>query len=249
MRHVMVGPEDACLRWVEFPGTDPVRVYLHGLGASCATYFATAAAHPALATHRSLMLDFLGFGISDRPRSFGYALEDHADSVARVLDALHVSAADIVGHSMGGAVAIILARRRPDLVSHLVLAEPNLDPSRRERIEEYTEDQFVAGGFDRSLVAISAEWAATMRLADPVAVYRSERGLGDGFDPMMRDILAGLTMPRTLLVGELSDDVGGLARLRACGVVVLAVPGAGHQMMLDNPEEFALITARALTGG
>ena len=37
--------------------------------------------------------------------------------------------AELVAHSMGGAVAIVLAARRPDLVSRLVLTEANLDPA------------------------------------------------------------------------------------------------------------------------
>src|SRR5689334_3324355 len=109
MRDAQVTPGGARIRWVEFPGdTRHTRVYLHGLGASSAPYFAATAVHPALAGPRSLLIDMLGFGISDRPGDFDYTLEGHADTVARALEAARVQAADVVAHSMGGAVAIVL---------------------------------------------------------------------------------------------------------------------------------------------
>ena len=73
-------------------------------------------------------MDLLGFGLSDRPAEFGYRLDDHADALARAMDSDGVSDAEVIGHSMGGAVTIALAVRRPDLVSRLVLAEATLDP-------------------------------------------------------------------------------------------------------------------------
>jgi pimeloyl-ACP methyl ester carboxylesterase len=81
MRAVEIRP-GVRIRWVEVPGATPARVYLHGLGASSAPYYAEAVAHPLLAGRRSLMVDMLGFGISDRPSGFAYSLEGHADALA-----------------------------------------------------------------------------------------------------------------------------------------------------------------------
>jgi pimeloyl-ACP methyl ester carboxylesterase len=63
------------------------------------------------------------------------------------LDVLDLRGVDLVAHSMGGAVALVLADRRPDLVGHLVLAEPNLASSPRPRIEPFTEET----GFARAI--------------------------------------------------------------------------------------------------
>jgi pimeloyl-ACP methyl ester carboxylesterase len=70
------------------------------------------------------MMDLLGFGLSDRPAGFGYRIDDHADALARALDAAGITDAEVIGHSMGGAVTIALASRRPDLVSRLTLRRP-----------------------------------------------------------------------------------------------------------------------------
>jgi pimeloyl-ACP methyl ester carboxylesterase len=142
---------------------------------------------------------------------------------------------------MGGAAAIVLATIRPDLISQLVVAEANLDPTERVRIEGYSEVEFASDGFGKAL-----RRAATMRLADPVALYRSELGLGRATTPMMRQMLLDLTMPKTFLLGELSGELERHDELVAAGVEIVSVPDAGHTMMFDNPEGFVTAVAGAL---
>ena len=84
--------------------------------------------NPSLAGYHSVLIDFLGFGFSDRPEGFGYTLEDHAQTVAELHDHLGLRHCALIGHSMGGSVAITLAAIRPEIVSRLVIAEGNLDP-------------------------------------------------------------------------------------------------------------------------
>lgn len=89
----------------------------------------------------------------------------------------------------------------------------------------------------------SALWAATMRLADPRALHRSAAGLAQGSTPTMRRMLMGLTAERVFLQGELSGELPGADGLEAAGVRVVAVPGAGHNIMFDNPDAFAAAVA------
>jgi pimeloyl-ACP methyl ester carboxylesterase len=245
MKHVEVGPDGARMGYVELEGTGPTLVFLHGLGACGAPYLAAPVVRPGLLGRHVLMLDFLGFGVSDRPASFGYTLADHADSVARALDALGVSAADVVAHSMGGGVAVLLADRRPDLVGRLVLVEPSLHPSPRPLVEPYTEDEYVRTGFALRLAEAGPQWAATMRLADPVAMYRSELALGAQM-PVLDDVLLRLPMPRAVVEGGLSGWLADDPALRAAGIPVHVVPDTGHVMMLDDPAGFARAVVAAL---
>src|SRR5437660_9698700 len=71
----------ARIAWHEIAGVEPVRIYLHGLGCAAVDLFPVAA-DPALAGHRSLLIDLLGFGFSDRPDGFGYRLGDHVSVLA-----------------------------------------------------------------------------------------------------------------------------------------------------------------------
>ncbi|MDT0469717.1 alpha/beta fold hydrolase [Streptomyces gibsoniae] len=230
------------IRWTETPGTLPARVYVHGLGAASTVYHAHIAARPELAGSRTLFVDLPGHGISDRPADFAYTLEDHADALAAALDQAKVTGAELVAHSMGGSVAIVLAHRRPDLVSRLVLLEANLDPNPpigagSSGISRYTEDEYVEnGGHARVLRRIGPTWAATMRLADPRALHRTATHLVWGTNPTMRRLLEALAADRVYLQGELSGELDDREGLEAAGVRVVTVPGAGHNIMFDRPD-------------
>ncbi|MFF6774668.1 alpha/beta fold hydrolase [Streptomyces sp. NPDC012637] len=231
------------------PGERPATVFVHGLGAASTVYHAHIAARPELAGRRILFVDLPGHGISDRPADFGYSLEDHADALAAALDEAGVRGGVIAGHSMGGAVAIVLAHRRPDLVSRLVVTEGNLDPfpppkAGSSGIASYTEEEFVRGdGFARVLERVGPAWAATMRLADPLALHRTAAHLVLGTEPVMREMFRESRVERVYLQGELSGELPGADGLRAAGVAVVTVPGAGHNVMFDNPDAFTRAVA------
>ncbi|MCF3131429.1 alpha/beta fold hydrolase [Streptomyces olivochromogenes] len=240
--------EGSRIRWTETPGEEPARVFVHGLGSMSTVYHAHIAAHPELAGRRSLFVDLPGHGISDRPAHFGYTLEDHADALAAALDAARLTGAELVAHSMGGSVAIVLAHRRPDLVSRLVLTEANLDAfppqsAASREIASYEADEFLAFGHARVLERVGPLWAATMRLADPRALHRTSRGLVRGSDPAMRTLLEGLPIDRVYLQGELSGELAGKEGLEEAGVRVVTVPGAGHNVMFDQPDAFVATVA------
>ncbi|CAG6392463.1 alpha/beta hydrolase [Streptomyces cocklensis] len=251
MQQTEFGPEGAYIRWTESEGVGPARVHVHGLGAASGPYTAHLSAYPELAGRRTLYVDLPGFGISDRPADFGYSLEDHASALAAVLDAAGVDGAEVVGHSMGGSVAIVLAYRRPDLVSRLVLAEANLDPVPAPGITSsgvagWSEEEFVhGGGFAATLERVGWLWRSTMRLADPLALHRSACGLIRGTEPTMRAMLTGLGIPRTYLVGEVGDGIDDLDGLAAAGVRVVRVPDSGHCIMFDNPRAYAAAISAA----
>ncbi|MGX8904511.1 alpha/beta fold hydrolase [Streptomyces netropsis] len=253
MRSATVTADDDEIRWVELPGREPTRVYVHGLGATSAPYFAEVAVHPALAGHRSLLIDLLGHGISDRPTDFDYSLESHADALATALTAAGVDGAELIAHSMGGSVAIVLAARHPRLVSRLVLVDANLDPLPRtpgsggsSGIAAYSEQEFLTDGWQEVRDRVGAHWWSTMRLAGREALHRSAAQLIRGTVPTMRELLLGLEIPRTYLLPEADGPLPGADALAAAGVSVVPVPDCGHNIMLDNPQAFAHATATAL---
>jgi pimeloyl-ACP methyl ester carboxylesterase len=254
VRDAVVTPEGDQIRWVELRGQEPPRVYVHGLGATSPAYFTEIAVHPLLAGRRSLLIDLLGHGISDRPAGFDYTLESHADALAAALTHAGVAGAELIAHSMGGSVAIVLAVRHPHLVSRLVLVDANLDPipltpvsGGSSDIASYSEQEFLAGGWEEVRDRSGSRWWATMRLAGREALHRSAVHLTRGTVPTMRELLLDLKIPRTYLLPEAADPLLGTVALTEAGVSVVAVPDCGHNIMLDNPEAFVSATAAALT--
>ncbi|KOV59261.1 alpha/beta fold hydrolase [Streptomyces sp. MMG1121] len=253
MRAAAVTPAGDLMRWVELPGAEPARVYVHGLGSTSPAYFAEAAVHPLLAGHRSLLIDLLGHGISDRPTDFDYTLESHADALAAALTSAGVIGAELIAHSMGGSVAIVLAARHPHLVSRLVLVDANLDPVEPRPhwgggsgIAFYSEEEFLAGGWEEIRDLVGPHWWSTMRLAGRQALYRSAVHLIRGTRPTMRELLVGLPVPRTYLLPDADDTLTGIESLTEAGITVTRIADCGHNIMLDNPEGFARATAAGL---
>ena len=109
------------------------------------------------AGYRVVVPDQIGFGKSSKPSG-----ELHFDTLARntiaLLDHLQIAKADIVAHSMGGMLAVRIARAYPDRVQHLVLTAPigledyriYVPPTPTEKILEH-EDRLTAEGYRKQL--------------------------------------------------------------------------------------------------
>ena len=116
------------LHYVEAGTGEPV-VMLHGLNAS--TYSFRYAIPELAQSYRAVALDLKGFGYSERPRDSDYSLTAQADLVASAMNRLNIERAAVVGHSMGGDVAMRLALRHPQRVSRLVLVSSATDEQMR----------------------------------------------------------------------------------------------------------------------
>jgi lipase len=125
--------------WRAGDGPDPV-VCLHGITAQHRAF--NAAARYLAPTRGLVGVDLRGRGDSDKPDS-GYGLEAHAADVVRVLDYLGLENAVLVGHSMGGFVALKAALAHPERVRALVLLDggwPRVERSPEEMTEEEKQE-------------------------------------------------------------------------------------------------------------
>ncbi|MEK7271106.1 MAG: alpha/beta hydrolase [Planctomycetota bacterium] len=104
-------------------GAGPTVVLLHGLGDSSIGWQFVA---PSLVTagYRVIVWDALGAGRSDKPSDGDYGIPAHAERLVKVLDALDAPQATLVGHSLGGSVALLVARAHPERVQTLFLIDP-----------------------------------------------------------------------------------------------------------------------------
>lgn len=102
--------------------SNPTIILIHGYTASLYVW-KTVAPMFADAGFHVVAVDLLGFGYSDKPSWFDYAISSQARMVARFMNRIGIGRATIVGSSYGGAVAATLALDYPERVEKLVLVD------------------------------------------------------------------------------------------------------------------------------
>ena len=255
---------DAVIRgWQTGYGCDWL-VFLPGLCFSSLVNFWAVVQSRKLQRHKKLLIDYLGSGVSDFSTNFGYSIEEHADTVASLLRAHGEAPYKIVGHSMGGSVAIHLANNYPELVSKLIVCEGNVSPGggRRSRlIAQQSDQEFTERGFP-DLVSdlrrqveqgsdmaqwLSAGWANT----HPDALHRTSRSLVALHTEFCEQFLS-LGSKCTFIYGgaeelrSVAPDRPSARVLKSKGIFTDIVPDAGHNMMFDNLDGFVSVLDRHL---
>ena len=116
VRHASLHGHDVC--WREAGNDGPVVVLVHGIAGSSATW---APLVDRLAEHyRVVIPDLLGHGASAKPRG-DYSLGAHASGLRDLLTLLGHDRVTVVGHSLGGGVAMQFAYQHPERCARLVL--------------------------------------------------------------------------------------------------------------------------------
>ncbi len=247
------------------PGEGVPLVCLPGLSFAAVPNFLSLVTQPEFRGRRILMVDYVGSGYSGHSESFGFSLDEHSKSIAAVLEAASAEPVHLLGHSMGGSVAVSLALSRPDLVSKLVVCEGNLMPGGGDasrRIAASDQDKYVSTDYPESMKGLAEAaadgdafpdflWAARSG-ADPRGIYGNARALVELAENFQDRFLA-LSLERHFVYGEkafpgntgkFTPDLPDPDLLRANGVGIHVVPGVGHAMMIDDP----VATASVLGG-
>ncbi len=196
---------------------------------------------PLAARHRVYALDLPGHGTSSKDVGDG-SVDTLADAVLGVLDAIGAERAHLVGHSLGGAVALAATARDPRRVSSLTLIAPSgfgtevnagylrgfADAQTRRELKPVVGDLFA----DDSLV--------TRQLIDDLLAYKRL----DGVDAALRTLLG------TLLDGD-TQRAGSAAAVAAIGgaVPVTVVWGSADRVIPSGQAESVTGAARHVLDG
>lgn len=122
----------------------PTAVVLHGKNFCGPTWHATVDALAA-AGYRVVAPDQVGFCKSSKPAAYQFSLSQLAWNTRRLLDALGVANATVVGHSLGGMLAAHFALQYPDAVDRLVLVAPvGLEDYVQQGVPYVTVDDLLA---------------------------------------------------------------------------------------------------------
>ena len=120
---------------VQEAGDGPPVLMLHGLGGTKISFLPTQAA--LAQDFRTIAVDLPGFGDSDKPLPAAYDARFFAKWVVGLMDAMEIDRAQVIGHSMGGRVAIELGMSHPDRIDCLALMTPSLAWLRDKRWTPY----------------------------------------------------------------------------------------------------------------
>ena len=227
--------------WAARQGTGPPVVLIHGLGGSSDWWQRNV---DVLGAHYSVYaVELIGFGRNQRflrPNKLPLRFDEIASVLARWIESSIGQSVHLVGHSMGGHIAVHLAALRPDLVRSLVLVSSTGVPFRLDPAEHLRNLFMPRGliGFLRVLVRDAFR-------AGPTAITLA---FGRLLRADARPLLRALAMPVLLVWGE-HDPLVPLPYAKAMlreirNARLEIVPHASHIAMWENPEVFnrALLT-------
>ena len=244
--------QDGIIHYEVFGRGKPV-ILLHGWLGSWRYWMPTM---EALAQdYRTYALDFWGFGDSDKPGDI-YSIDDYIELVQDFMDGLGISDVALVGHSLGGVVALRIALEYPQRVTKLVLVDTPIQGTSLSGSLKLVRSPFsrvlarprtLIGLWMRALKRVSGDWTEmydeivedTDKL-DHAAVQQSVEHI---LEMDMSERLSQLYTHALVIYGERDEFVDpGQANLFANGSVVttqvIVLPGCRHFPFLDEPSKF-----------
>jgi len=289
MSYINIRGVEHYYEWVSETPNDltskPTMVFMHGWAGSARYWRSTTTA--LLDRFNCLLYDLRGFGRSSGKSSLGskselaanarsiseqvkivpelsYELEEYAEDLAILLDALHLDSVYINAHSMGASIATLFFNRYPQKVKKGILTCSG--------VFEYDEKAFAAfhqfGGY---VVKFRPKWLVKIPFADqmfmarflhrPIPKSQRQAFLQDFIDAdydtalgtiftsvsktqaeIMPDEFAKLTVPTLLVAGEydkiIPADLGKRAAEKSRQVEFVVIPQTSHFPMLEDPKSY-----------
>jgi pimeloyl-ACP methyl ester carboxylesterase len=224
----------------------PAFVFLHCWGGSTRTWDRVIAALPP--RYRTVAIDQRGWGASEHPTR-GYSVAELADDTEGAIEALGLERYVLVGHSMGGKTAQLVASRRPKGLVGLILVAPappsplKIPEELRLMLEGSNVREFVTMALEQMLTykPLSREDAELMisdairGSADARAAWGRQTSLED-----ITDAVSHIDAPTLVISGD-HDKIQPIETLRRellpriSGAVMQVLANVGHLSPLEAP--------------
>ncbi|RBL89859.1 alpha/beta fold hydrolase [Chitinophaga flava] len=238
-------------------GDKPPLILLHGLMTNGLCW--TGLAHALEEEYDVIMPDARGHGSSSTP-DHGYRYEDHANDVAGLIKTLRLPPPLLLGHSMGGMTAAVVASRKPNLLAGLVLADPTfLNPAVQREVRDSDVADQHRKVLNMSLEQIIAEARTrhTKRSPETIELFARARLQTSmaAFDvltppnPDYRQLVINIDIPGLLVFGDrgvVSAAVAEELQRVNSRLQIEQIMEAGHSVHMDQPERFAAIVKKFL---
>lgn len=233
---------------------DPTLVFVHGW--SCDRSYWDAQVKPFSQKYQVVTIDLAGHGESGHERD-DWTIESFGDDVASVVEKLGLKEVILIGHSMGGDVIVAAAKRLSSRVKGLVWVdvynklgtyrtteqvETFIAPFRnnfKEKTEAFVRGMFPPGA-NTSLVS---RVARDMSSAPPDIALAAMRSSITN-DRKITGDLRELKLP--VIAINPAQPPGDSASMKPYGVDVVLMPGVGHFLMMEKPDEFNKLLFQAI---
>jgi pimeloyl-ACP methyl ester carboxylesterase len=230
---------------------EPSLLFLHYWGGSSRTW--DLVIDRLKTDFRCIAYDQRGWGDSDKPET-GYSIQDLANDAEALIQTLELTRYVLIGHSMGGKAAQLLASKRPAGLEALILVAPapptpiNLtEAERNQRIQAYGSREAMEFVIQNVLTAVPLSDQIreqviedTLMGAAPAKHAWPEKGLLEDISGAVRDI----SVPTLVLAGE-NDQVEKIEVLERELIPniltgrVTTIPKTGHLSPLEVPDKIA----------
>ena len=227
--------DGARLHYVD-QGSGPAVLMIHGLGGQL-RHFTYALTERLAADHRVVAVDRPGAGRSDAAPGASQSVRTQARVIAGLIGKLGLDRPLVVGHSLGGAVALALALDHPELVGGLALIAPLTQPVKEGAISPVFRALAIRSPLVRGIVAWTLAAPMTLRrgaqaletVFGPEPVVEDFAGRGGGalglrprsFQSSSRDLLAA------------GDDLPGMVERYPSLKMPVGVLYGSHDRLLD----------------
>jgi N-formylmaleamate deformylase len=246
---------DTSIHYQRTGGAGPPLVLLHGLTGNGACW--SPLGRCLQSEFDVVMPDARGHGQSGKP-SAGYRYDDLASDVVDLIRELELAAPILLGHSMGGMTAAVVANRIGDAIGGVVLVDPTfLSPQRQREVF----DSNVAEQHRRLLSRNKGDVVADLRSRHPqrsaeMVEYLAEARLQtrvSAFDvlappnPDYRQLMSGISAPVLLVIGDVgagavvSPEMAAELHSLNPSIRVEQIQGAGHGLAYDHPERLGAV--------
>ncbi len=249
------------------PSHAPAVVLIHGLGCSLEFWCHVLRDRHLIRRNLFLAMDLPGFGLSSKPKTFDYSMEHQAEAVASILKKHAIRPKTIVGFSMGGPIAIHLSKLagaeqlilvEPTITENDLIITPTLAATPGLVLDLLKLITFVYPWyFARLLIkrrdgqSIKIINRALRRVPGRVMSQSARQLVRAAKDPKTYQSFKEFPGQKAVILGQhLAEDPNynppdDMFEHASCYVV----PGAGHSVMLDNPDFFNEILTATIERG
>lgn len=235
------------LATVHKPSNDATILFLHGFG-SCKEDLADLTVNPAFEHYGYLAYDAPGCGHSQSDDLSATNIPFLVATAEAVLSHFNISRFHLMGHSMGGLTALLLAHREPERVLSFVDIKGNLAPEDcflSRQISLFPSDDpeaFMDAFIDRTCnvksygnFLFASTLRARVRTNAVRPIFESMVDLSDRED--LLGWMLDLPCPKMFMFGEENRGLSYLPKLEKGGVELAQIPQCGHFPMYSNPVE------------